>query len=577
MAPAGTSADPTQGAPAGALPSPSHAGDVPGPVEVMETGERRAVEEIPVGHAPIWAAITPDGRHAYVTNFGASSISVIDTATRNVITTISVTSGPWGIVVAPDGLRAYAACFGTNSVAVIDTATNTVTATVPGLNKPLDLTVTPDGSRLYVASQGGNRVDVISTATNTLTSSVPVGAGPRNVAVTPDGTEVYVTEEGANAVEVIDTATDTVIATIPGFSFPRGVAVSPDGQRVCVTEYGGNRLDIIDTATHSVVDTLLGLPIPFGVAVSHDGLLAYVACDGDDSVSVIDLIRNEIIDTVPGFHAPSWLVVTPDDLEVYVVNNGNETVSVLSAPTGGYPNVGPVSGGTPVTIIGEGLRNTTAVRFGCRPAASFTIVNDREIRAVSPLLATDVGIVVTLGQHTPQTVGRFYYLPDSVLTRISPTSGPLGGGGTLTVKGRGLITTTSVRFGDVAVAPSSVLDDQVTVTVPPAQTAGPVPVTVVTRSNSYGRATYTYVGPPNIASVTPSTGSRAGGAPVLIRGAELAFTQAVTIGGVAAAFGIISNTQIAAVTPPAGAPGPANVVVTTTGGNATATGAFVYT
>ncbi|MFG2491170.1 hypothetical protein ACGFSD_08935 [Streptomyces caniferus] len=39
----------------------------------MDTGEP-LVTEIPVGHAPIWAAITPDGRHVYVTNFGTSSI-----------------------------------------------------------------------------------------------------------------------------------------------------------------------------------------------------------------------------------------------------------------------------------------------------------------------------------------------------------------------------------------------------------------------------------------------------------------------------------------------------------------------
>ncbi|MEW1750034.1 IPT/TIG domain-containing protein [Streptomyces angustmyceticus] len=578
MAPAGTHPGPTEGAATGALPSPGQAGgDVPDGMEVMDTGEPLGAYEIPVGHAPIWAAIAPNGRHVYVTNFGASSISVIDTRTRSVITTIGVTSGPWEVVITPDGLRAYAACFGTNSVAVIDTATNTVTGTIPGLNKPLGLTVTPDGSRLYVASLGGDRVDVISTATDTLIASVPLSSGPRGVAVTPDGTQVYVTEEGANAVTVIDTATHTVITTLTGFLFPRGVAASPDGQRVYVSEYGGNRLGVIDTVTHSVASALPGLPIPLGVAVSHDGLLAYVTCDGDDSVVVIDLVRREIIDTVPGFHAPAWLVITPDDLEVYVVNNGNETVGVLRAPSGGYPNVGPMSGGTPVTIIGEGLGNTTAVRFGCRPAASFTVVNDREIRAVSPLLVSDVGIDVTLGQRTTRTVGRFYYLPDSVLTLIAPESGPLGGGGTLTVTGRGLITTTSVRFGSVAVTPSSVLDDQVTVTVPPAQTAGPVPVTVVTRSNSYGRAVYTYVGPPHITSVTPSTGSTPGDEPVLIEGADLAFTQSVTIDGAAAAFGIISPTRIAAVTPAADGPGPADVVVTTTGGTATAPGAFVYT
>ncbi|GLV75964.1 hypothetical protein Shyhy02_39640 [Streptomyces hygroscopicus subsp. hygroscopicus] len=532
---------------------------------------------IQVGSSPIYAAVSPNGQRVYVTNFGSGSVSVIDTATHTVRTTIAVPAGPWGIAIAPDGLHAYVAAFGNSHVVVIDTATNTVTQDITGLNKPLGLAVTPDGSRVYVASQGGNRVDVISTATNTVTASVPVGIGPRNLAITPDGAEVYVTEEGTNTVRVIDTATNTVTAVLTGFTFPRGVAVSPDGQRVYVTDYGGDQLDVIDTSIHAVVDTYTGLSIPFGVAVTSDGLLAYVACDGNDSVAVLDLIARKTLTRVPGFHAPYWLAITPDNSEIYVTNNGNETVQVITAPAGVYPNVGPMSGGIPVTITGEGLGNTTAVRFGCLPAASFRIINDHQIRAVSPLFVSDVKIDVTLGQNTTRTVGRFYYLQDSVMTGISRTSGPLSGGDTLTVTGRGLITTTEVRFGNVSVTPSTLLDDRLTVTVPPAQAPGPVPVTVVTKSNAYGRAVYTYTNPPGISSVTPTSGPTSGGTPVLIEGTALAFTQTVTIGGTQADFGIISATRVAAVTPPAAAPGPADVVVTTTSGTATAPGAFLYT
>ncbi|MFI1617338.1 IPT/TIG domain-containing protein [Streptomyces lydicus] len=344
-----------------------------------------------------------------------------------------------------------------------------------------------------------------------------------------------------------------------------------------MTEYGGNRLAVIDTATHSVADTITGLPIPFGLAVNHDGLLVYVTRDGDDSVSAIDLTKNKVIDTVPGFHAPSRPVVTPDDLDVYVVNNGNETVSVLPTPSGAYPDAGPMSGGTPVDLIGEGLGNTTAVRFGCQPAASFTILNDREILAVSPRLATDVKIDATIGQHTTRTVGRFSYLPDSVLTKISPTSPPLSGGGTLTVTGRGLITTTSVRFGSVAVTPSSVLDDKVTVTVPPAEATGRPRAGHRGDAEQFLGAIHLHLcGAAGHHLREPLPWFERGRGPVLIVGTELASTQSVTIGGAAADFGVLSGTRIAAVTPPAAALGPANVTVTTTGGTATVPGAFLY-
>ncbi|WP_274426302.1 beta strand repeat-containing protein [Chelativorans sp. YIM 93263] len=81
---------------------------------------------------------------------------------------------------------------------------------------------------------------------------------------------------------------------------------------------------------------------------------------------------------------------------------------------------------------------------------------------------------------------------------------------------------------------------------------------------------------PMITDIAPATGTTAGGTTVTITGTELTGATAVTFGGTAAnSFTVDSATQITATTP-ARAAGAADVVVTTPGGSATATGGFTY-
>lgn len=81
--------------------------------------------------------------------------------------------------------------------------------------------------------------------------------------------------------------------------------------------------------------------------------------------------------------------------------------------------------------------------------------------------------------------------------------------------------------------------------------------------------------PPDVTSVTPSSGSTAGGSSITISGTALANTSSVTIGGAAATIGTTSATSITATTP-AGPAGAADVVVTTANGSDTLAGGFTY-
>lgn len=82
--------------------------------------------------------------------------------------------------------------------------------------------------------------------------------------------------------------------------------------------------------------------------------------------------------------------------------------------------------------------------------------------------------------------------------------------------------------------------------------------------------------PPTITTVTPSTGTTAGGTAFTIVGTNLTGATALTIGGTAATSRVVvDDTHITAVTP-AKTAGAYDVVVTTPAGSGTKTNGFTY-
>ncbi|MFI9649282.1 IPT/TIG domain-containing protein [Streptomyces sp. NPDC052040] len=103
----------------------------------------------------------------------------------------------------------------------------------------------------------------------------------------------------------------------------------------------------------------------------------------------------------------------------------------------------------------------------------------------------------------------------------------------------------------------------------PAQAAGSITPGVTTRGGTFTGGSYTFVSPPTATGFSPITGIPAGGILVNITGTSLSTTTSVTFGTTAAAFAVLSATNVAAVAPttpwapypshsppPAGAPPP---------------------
>lgn len=162
-------------------------------------------------------------------------------------------------------------------------------------------------------------------------------------------------------------------------------------------------------------------------------------------------------------------------------------------------------------------------------------------------------------------------LKPPVLTGFSPDSAAQGD--TITIRGKNLIGVSAVSFGGVPATSFSMKSDSVLTAVTSTGASGNVLVT--TSGGTASLAGFTYILPPKITAISPTTGTT--GTTVLIAGANFADVTAVSFGdSIATSFTVNSTGSISAIVG-AGASGKVSVV-TKKGGKATIDGFnFVFT
>jgi hypothetical protein len=167
--------------------------------------------------------------------------------------------------------------------------------------------------------------------------------------------------------------------------------------------------------------------------------------------------------------------------------------------------------------------------------------------------------------------------PPTLVTGLSPATGPSTGGTVVTIAGIDLTGATAVNFGGASAASFLVTSStSITATSPP-EAVGTYDVTVIAPGgtsliSAADRFTVTAV-TPVVTGISPATGPTTGGTVVTITGTGFLGATAVRFGGFAAAsFTVNSNTSITAVSP-GEAVGAVDVAVTTLGGTSSASAA----
>ncbi len=258
--------------------------------------------------------------------------------------------------------------------------------------------------------------------------------------------------------------------------------------------------------------------------------------------------------------------------------------------TGLSVTAGSTAGGEAETISGSGFTNATTVDFGST-SVSFTVVNDNTIAVTTPQDAVtanptvDVTVSSSEGTSSTSTADQFTYTLPTV-TGLSVTDGPATGGTSLTISGVGFLGATAVDVGTVAVSTFTVVNDTTITATTAADTAITDNATLdvsVTSTAGTGATSpsdqFTYVVPPRITAVTPSSGPIAGGTTITITGANLAYGTQLMISEDPVPFSYNPDGSISAVTPPGEAYESMPVTLTTVGGTNDGGGAaqFTYT
>lgn len=247
------------------------------------------------------------------------------------------------------------------------------------------------------------------------------------------------------------------------------------------------------------------------------------------------------------------------------------------------PSSGPLAGGV-ITVTGSNFSTSNQVTFG-GSTVSFSILNSTTITFTAP--AGSAG-VVSLAVRNPAGTGTlpnaFTYVASPTLTAISPALATTNGGTIVTLTGTELASATQVNLGSSTVSVTVVSSTKVQF-VTPATSAGVVDVGIVTiggvatLSQALEFTTSALV--PVITSITPTSGTTAGGTTITVTGQYFSgsYSNSVSaaINGVSGSSVVVIDDSTLTFVSPAGlAASGLDVSVTTDGGVGVIAGAFTY-
>lgn len=172
-----------------------------------------------------------------------------------------------------------------------------------------------------------------------------------------------------------------------------------------------------------------------------------------DATGFIESAGNGLLYKWPnGFHAASTMTGKGNDFQHVGIGSPNITqlIAKVAPPRiDSYsPENGPATAGTEVTIYGAGFIGVEKVTFGGVDATHLKVYSDKKLTVEAPEAPSEEA---TIKLQTPggwaTAPGPYTYNPE--ITRVSPSSGPKGGGTTVTVTGRALSSTNeSFVFGE---------------------------------------------------------------------------------------------------------------------------------
>lgn len=188
---------------------------------IIDLEAMKLTRQIPVGVAPYDVALDPDGKTAYVSNWGGRRAREGDKTAQ---------SSGTAAVVDERGVAA------SGTVSIVDLEKSMEIMQIPTGLHPSDLELAPRQQTLYVANANSDSVSVIDTSARKVIETIAVhpddsllfGSAPNALALSRDGARLYVANGGNNAVAVVNVekrGRSSVVGFIPTAWYPGALAV----------------------------------------------------------------------------------------------------------------------------------------------------------------------------------------------------------------------------------------------------------------------------------------------------------------------------------------------------------------
>ncbi|MGC7402303.1 IPT/TIG domain-containing protein [Pandoraea pneumonica] len=548
-----------------------------------------------VATSPFGAASTVD---VTVTNTnGTSATSANDQFTFvgvPSITSLGTTEGPLAggtsVTINGSGLKtASAVKFGTvNATSFTVNSDGQITATAPAGSSAglVDVTVTTIGGTSPTSSADQFNYRAVPTVTGVSPTS-GLAAGSDAVVISGSGFTSASTVKfgGVSATNVVFNSSNQLAVRSPPGTGTVDVTVTTTG--------GTSATNASDQFTYKPVPVVTGLSVTSGgmtgntkTIITGTGFTGTVGVTFGGSPASSFNIDSDTQLTVYSPSGPSGTVDV-----VVTTPNGTSATSASSkftyypTPTiaGVFPNSAPATGGTAVVISGTNfVSGSTTVSFG-GAFVTPSVVTQTSMTVTAPAgTPGPATITVNAPGGTATQSGSFTYTAVPVVTSLSPTTGPLAGGATVTILGSGFTGASSVSFGATTVTPTVNSDSQITVTAPSKTGAGTVDVTVTVPGGGTSatnlNAKFTYAAVPATTTIAPASGPAAGGTTVTISGTGFTNATAVMFAtGFGTNLNVVSDTQLTVKAPSGTAGSTADVTVMTPGGTSPPNPSVRYT
>lgn len=281
---------------------------------IVDPVSLKVVARVPAGPDPHEVVASPDGRLAYVSNYGGgayNTISVIDLEARKPLPALDLgpLRGPHGLVV--DGGKVWFTAEAAQSIGRYDPASRTIDWTFKtGQGGTHMIAVASSSSRVVTTNLGSSTASIIDRGADGewMQTVVGVGRGAEGFDVSPDGTQIWVANAADGTVSIIDAASKKVVATLAANVMGANrVKFTRDGSRVLISTLSGPNVAVFDAASRREVRRVRVGQGAAGILMQPDGSRAYVACTPDGFVAVIDLKTLEVIGRIEAGRGPDGL------------------------------------------------------------------------------------------------------------------------------------------------------------------------------------------------------------------------------------------------------------------------------